>query len=65
MHLADLSRTADVAQTTLKRHLPIPEALLMVRQLPAWSTNLTIVPYAANIHAMPVSSLWEVGAVAA
>lgn len=37
----------------------------MVRQLPAWSTNLTIVPYAANIHAIPVSSLWEVGAVAA
>jgi uncharacterized protein len=40
-NLADLSRTAALPQTTLKRYLALIEALFLVHRVPAWSTNLT------------------------
>lgn len=39
--MADLSRTAGIPQTTLKRYVALLEALFLVRRLPAWSSNLT------------------------
>jgi hypothetical protein len=41
MNLADMSRTAALPQTTLKRYLALVEALYLVHRLPPWSSNLT------------------------
>jgi hypothetical protein len=41
LNFADLSRSAAVAQTTLKRYLALLEALFLVHRVPAWSANLT------------------------
>lgn len=39
-NLAELSRSSGIAQTTLKRYLSLLETLFLIRQLPAWSSNL-------------------------
>ena len=41
LNVADLSRSAAVPQSTLKRYLALLEALFLVFRLPAWSANLT------------------------
>jgi hypothetical protein len=41
LNAADLSRSAAVPQTTLKRYLALLETLFLVHRVPAWSANLT------------------------
>ena len=40
MNLADISRTAGLAYTTLTRYVTLLEAAFLVQTLPSWSTNL-------------------------
>lgn len=40
LNVAELSRTAGIPQTTLKRYLTLLETLFLVRMVPAWSSNL-------------------------
>ncbi|MBB3102302.1 ATP-binding protein [Azomonas macrocytogenes] len=40
LNAAELSRTSGMAQTTLKRYLALLETLFLIRQVPAWSSNL-------------------------
>ncbi len=40
VNYADIARSLTIPQSTLKRYLAILEAMFLVRQLPAWSTNL-------------------------
>lgn len=40
LNYAELSRSAAIPQTTLKRYLALMEGTFLVRMLPAWSTNL-------------------------
>lgn len=40
-NIAELSRTADLPQTTLKRYLALLEAVYLTTSLPAWSGNLS------------------------
>jgi predicted AAA+ superfamily ATPase len=39
-NLAELSRSAAIAQTTLRRYMTLLELTFLVRTLPAWSSNL-------------------------
>lgn len=39
-NVAELSRTAGIPQTTLKRYLTLLETLFLIRLVPAWSSNL-------------------------
>jgi uncharacterized protein len=39
LNLADLSRTLDIPQTTLKRYFALLEAVFMIQLLPAWSRS--------------------------
>ncbi|MBU2601054.1 MAG: ATP-binding protein, partial [Actinobacteria bacterium] len=39
LNLAELSRSAAIPQTTLKRYFALLQAIFLVRLLPAWSTN--------------------------
>ena len=39
LNLAELSRTSDVSQTTLKRYFTLLETLFLVYRLPAWARN--------------------------
>lgn len=40
LNAAELSRSTGIPQTTLKRYLTLLETLFLVRQVPAWSSNL-------------------------
>lgn len=40
LNAAELSRSTGIAQTTLKRYLTLLETLFLIRQVPAWSSNL-------------------------
>lgn len=40
LNLADVSRGADMPQTTLKRYLKLLEATYLISLVPAWATNL-------------------------
>jgi len=40
MNMAELSRAAGIAHSTLKRYLTLLEATFILQPLPAWSTNL-------------------------
>jgi predicted AAA+ superfamily ATPase len=40
LNAAELSRSAGIAQTTLKRYLALLETLFLIRLVPAWSSNL-------------------------
>ncbi|MFY9179410.1 MAG: ATP-binding protein [Venatoribacter sp.] len=40
LNIAELSRSSGIAQTTLKRYLALLETLFLIRQVPAWSSNL-------------------------
>jgi predicted AAA+ superfamily ATPase len=40
VNLADLSRTAHIAQTTLQRHWALLETIFLLGTLPAWNANL-------------------------
>lgn len=40
LNFADIARTVDLPQTTLKRYFSLLEATFLVRLLPAWSRNL-------------------------
>lgn len=40
LNAAELSRSSGIAQTTLKRYLALLETLFLIRQVPAWSSNL-------------------------
>ncbi|MBS0467311.1 MAG: ATP-binding protein [Proteobacteria bacterium] len=40
LNMAELSRNTGLAQTTLRRYMGLLEALFLVRQVPAWSSNL-------------------------
>ncbi|BAW81069.1 ATPase [Candidatus Nitrosoglobus terrae] len=40
LNFAELSRSAGIAQTTLKRYMALLETLFLVRQVPAWASNL-------------------------
>lgn len=40
LNAAELSRSTGIPQTTLKRYLALLETLFLVRQVPAWSSNL-------------------------
>ena len=39
LNLAELSRTSDLTQTTLKRYFTLLETLFLVHRLPAWARN--------------------------
>lgn len=39
-NMAELSRFTGIAQTTLKRYLGLLDAIFLMRQVPAWSSNL-------------------------
>lgn len=40
-HVADLSRSAGLNQTTLNRYVSLLEAIFLMERIPAWSTNTT------------------------
>lgn len=40
LNAAELSRTAGIPQTTLRRYLTLLETLFLIRLVPAWSSNL-------------------------
>ena len=40
LNISELSRTSGIAQTTLRRYLILLETLFLIRQVPAWSSNL-------------------------
>lgn len=40
LNISELSRTSGIAQTTLRRYLSLLETLFLIRQVPAWSSNL-------------------------
>jgi predicted AAA+ superfamily ATPase len=40
LNAAELSRSIGIPQTTLKRYLTLLEALFLIRQVPAWASNL-------------------------
>lgn len=40
LNMAELSRSSGIAQTTLKRYLALLETLFLIRQVPAWASNL-------------------------
>lgn len=40
LNIADLSRSTDVPQTTLRRYLSLLEATFLIHQLPPWFTNI-------------------------
>lgn len=40
LNFAELSRSAGIAQTTLKRYMTLLETLFLIRQVPAWASNL-------------------------
>jgi hypothetical protein len=42
LNFADLSRTAGLPQSTLKRYLALLEAIFLVQMLPAWARSSTI-----------------------
>ena len=41
LNFAELSRSASIPQTTLKRYITLLEAVFMILPLPAWSGNLS------------------------
>jgi predicted AAA+ superfamily ATPase len=41
MSFADLARSVQIPQTTIKRHLALLEAVYLIHTIPAWSSNLT------------------------
>ena len=41
LNFAELSRSAGIPQTTLKRYVALLQAIFMIRLLPAWSGNLS------------------------
>jgi predicted AAA+ superfamily ATPase len=41
MSFADLARSAQIPQTTIKRHLALIEAVYLIHTVPAWSSNLS------------------------
>lgn len=40
LNIAELSRSSGIAQSTLKRYLTLLETLFLLRQVPAWASNL-------------------------
>jgi len=40
LNFAELSRTAAIAQSTLKRYMTLLEAIFLIQNMPAWSGNL-------------------------
>lgn len=40
LNFAELSRSSGIAQSTLKRYMTLLETLFLIRQVPAWSSNL-------------------------
>lgn len=40
LNMAELARSTGVAQTTLRRYMGLLEVLFLIRQVPAWSSNL-------------------------
>jgi predicted AAA+ superfamily ATPase len=40
LNTAELSRSAGIPQTTLKRYMTLLETLFLIRQVPAWASNL-------------------------
>lgn len=40
LNFTELSRSTGIAQTTLKRYMALLETLFLVRQVPAWASNL-------------------------
>ena len=40
LNMAELSRSTGLAQTTLRRYMGLLEVLFLIRQVPAWSSNL-------------------------
>ena len=53
VNYAELSRSASIPQSTLKRYISLLQATFLVQFLPAWSSNLS---------KRLVSSLWNITA---